>query len=70
MGSEPKRVGMCEKCWGAAYGGGDQVDRYRELLEERKDNPCTLREHAGQWWDDERQCDGRLPDTERETPDV
>jgi len=37
---------ICEKCWRDAYGGGyyggceSQTERYMQLLEERKDNPC------------------------------
>lgn len=38
---------MCEKCWNDAYTrhhfvnpGKSQADHYRELLEERKANPC------------------------------
>lgn len=50
---------MCEKCWADAFGSGDQPRRYRELLEERKDNPCTPRQQAGQWWDEEEQRDRR-----------
>jgi len=55
-------MSACEKCWNDAYnyGMGDQPKKYRELLEERKDNPCTPREQAGQWWDEEKQCDSRL----------
>jgi hypothetical protein len=44
----------CEKCWGDAYfrwrfvdGTKSQSEHYRELLEERKDNPCTPEEEAG-----------------------
>ena len=42
----------CEKCWGDAYlrmrlNGRGQADNYRELLEERKDNPCTHDEQDG-----------------------
>ena len=55
---------MCEKCWGdaftIAYGSGkNQSECYRELLEERKDNPCTPKQQAGQWWDEKRQIDAR-----------
>lgn len=42
---------VCEKCWGDAYfryrfvdSGKSQSEHYRELLEERKDNPCTPEE--------------------------
>lgn len=43
---------MCEKCWGDAYlrtriYGGLQADHYRDILNERKDNPCTPQEQAG-----------------------
>ena len=41
----------CEKCWGDAYTRmwlsgytKTQADCYAELLEERKDNPCTPEE--------------------------
>ena len=42
----------CEKCWGDAYKrmlytGRGQAECYRELLEERRDNPCTLEEQRG-----------------------
>ena len=42
----------CEKCWGDAYlrslvDGRAQSDHYRDLLEERKDNPCTPEQEAG-----------------------
>ncbi len=42
----------CEKCWNDAYlrgriNGRSQVDNYNELLEERKDNPCSPDEEAG-----------------------
>jgi hypothetical protein len=47
----------CEKCWEDA--GGDS-ERYRELLVERKDNPCTPEEHAGR---NAKIC----PDCERRT---
>ena len=55
----------CEKCWEDAfrrsYGTGkSQAECYHDLLEERKDNPCTPKEQAGEWWDEERQIDTRL----------
>ena len=42
----------CEKCWSDAYmrsrmNGKPQVDNYRELLEERKDKPCSEAEQKG-----------------------
>lgn len=60
-------MSSCEKCWGDAYlrarlSHRDQTDCYYELLEERKGNPCTPKEKAGQWWDEEKQCDSRVED--------
>jgi len=43
----------CEKCWGDAYmrmrcdSSKSQAEYYRDLLNERKDNPCTPEEQAG-----------------------
>ena len=34
----------CEKCWSDACG---VPDRYNELIEERKQNPCTPEQQAG-----------------------
>lgn len=56
---------MCEKCWSDAYGRAmahtskTQTDHYCDLLRERKDNPCTPEQQAGQWWDAEKQRDSR-----------
>ena len=60
-------MASCEKCWGDAYVRSlstlkDQVDHYNDLLAERKDDPCTPEEQAGQWWDEEKKCDSRLED--------
>lgn len=57
-------MSACEKCWQDAYlksrlGFRSQSECYHKLLEERKDNPCTPQEQAGQWWDEEKQCDSR-----------
>lgn len=54
----------CEKCWSDAHQlarrcGGAQVDSYHILLAERREHPCSPREQAGQFWDDERQVDRR-----------
>lgn len=40
---------MCEKCWADAGmrsrdNDKSQYDNYLELLEERKDNPCSMEE--------------------------
>lgn len=48
---------MCEKCWADAYDrmmmrGGNQTDRYYELLKERKDNPCTDAQQKGEQSED------------------
>lgn len=58
-------MSACEKCWGdafrRAYGSGrSQAECYEEILAERRDTPCTPKQQAGQWWDEERQCDSRL----------
>lgn len=58
-------MASCEKCWGDAYlrsrsTGKSQAECYYELLAERKDNPCTEKEQAGQWWDEEKQIDKRF----------
>jgi len=43
----------CEKCWGDAYlrmkcnPSKSQAEYYRDLLNERKDNPCTPEQQAG-----------------------
>ena len=55
---------MCEKCWRdafrRAYGSHrDQADCYHEILEERKNSPCTLEQQAGEYWDKEKKCDTR-----------
>ena len=44
-------MSMCEKCWTDAYlrgmtSGRSQVDCYEEIMEERKDNPCTLEQQG------------------------
>lgn len=57
----------CEKCWADAYQPGredTQDERYRALLWGRVANPCTPRQRAGQWWDDERQADRRALELE------
>lgn len=55
----------CEKCWGNAYlrflinplKGQDK--HYKDLLDERKNNPCSKFEQAGQFWDKEKRRDRR-----------
>ena len=45
-------MSACEKCWSDAYtrsigDGKTQAERYSELINERKDNPCTPEQQAG-----------------------
>lgn len=49
---------MCEKCWSDAYLNTlgttkTQAERYGELMDERKDNPCTPEQQAGE---DAKEC--------------
>jgi len=58
-------MSSCEKCWWDAwslYRDGNfnsQYGAYKYLLDKRKDNPCTPKEQAGQFWDEEKQIDIR-----------
>ena len=57
----------CQKCWHDAfrrsYGTEKcQAEVYQDILEERKDHHCTPRQQAGDYWDEEKQCDSRFPD--------
>ena len=44
---------VCEKCWSDAYRrmlvdtSKSQSEHYYDLLEERKDNPCSSEEQSG-----------------------
>jgi hypothetical protein len=54
----------CEKCWSDAYllsraTGENQADVYERLVEKRQSDPCSPRQQAGQWWNEERQMDSR-----------
>jgi hypothetical protein len=54
----------CEKCWSDAYHisrstGNCQAEAYAKLLKEREDSPCTPKQQAGQFWDEEKQIDKR-----------
>lgn len=61
-------MASCERCWGHAYlrwrvnPMKHQVEHYHDLLEKRKNTPCTPKEQAGQFWDEEKQCDRRMKD--------
>ena len=57
-------MASCEKCWNDAYlqsfgTGKSQGEVYYEILEKRKNNPCSEKEQAGQFWDQEKQIDKR-----------
>ena len=53
-------MSACEKCWADAYQPyGDQSENYRRLLKERENHPCSTKDQAGQWWDEENQIDIR-----------
>lgn len=38
-------MASCEKCWNDAQG---RAEDYQQLIEERRDNPCTPEEQAGE----------------------
>ena len=40
-------MSSCEKCWRDASSDDDKAARYAELIEARKDNPCTPEDQAG-----------------------
>lgn len=56
---------MCERCWADAYMRlmaqpmKTQAQCYEELIEERRDTPCTPQEQAGSWWCELHQMDRR-----------
>jgi len=59
-------MACCEKCWGEAFvlayhSGKSQVECYHELLKAHEEMGiiCTPKEQAGQFWDEEGQCDSR-----------
>jgi len=62
-------MASCEKCWNDAdtrclyCPGESKYKHYCDLIDERKDSPCTPEEQAGQFWDKDMQCDRRLSDT-------
>lgn len=57
-------MASCEKCWSdagidARLLGGEKAERYGELIEKRKANPCTPEEQAGPDAEVCPQCDRR-----------
>ena len=57
----------CEKCWRDAHRrqglnpAKSVSEHYKDLLDERKDSPCSPQEQAGEYWDEDQQQDTRLP---------
>ena len=56
-------MASCEKCWNDSVNiqspTQTRYDAYLELLEERKESPCSKKEQAGQFWDDVLKLDIR-----------
>jgi hypothetical protein len=64
-------MSTCEKCWGDAWirslsSMRSQWECYLELVEERKGNPCSPRDQAGQFWDEDLKRDKRNAEKRRE----
>jgi len=59
-------MASCEKCWNDAFRRElnnpikNQAEHYQDLLKERKNSPCSLKEQAGQFWNEKKQIDTRL----------
>ncbi len=54
----------CEKCWEDAYliskeTGKSQIWAYDELILKRRKSPCSAKQQAGQFWDEEKKIDLR-----------
>lgn len=61
----------CEKCWGDAYlksrnSHKSQAECYHDLIKERdkEGRVCTLKEQAGQFWDETLNRDTRYTEEE------
>ncbi len=60
-------MSCCEKCWAKACARymldprKTKIDHYYNVMKEvqKSSKPCTLKERAGQFWDEEKQCDSR-----------
>lgn len=48
---------ICEKCW---RDSGSNHEKYLELLDRRKEYPCSPEEQAGEYWDPIKQKDRRV----------
>jgi hypothetical protein len=62
----------CERCWSEASARAvgthrPTIDVYYEVVKEREDAGliCTPQEQAGQWWDEEKQRDSRIPEDQK-----
>ena len=53
-------MSACEKCWSDAYHRSisspmkSQAEYYSELLEERKENPCSEKDQQGQFYKEKK----------------
>jgi len=67
---------VCEKCWEEARNrcqsqGGNVLDHYGEILQEKKNKPCTPQEQGGIFWDLETNQDIRFyRKTQEETDSI
>jgi len=58
-------MSCCEKCWSDAYKrlianpSKSLREHYEDLLIERDKHPCSPKEQAGIYWDEEKQIDKR-----------
>jgi hypothetical protein len=46
-------MASCEKCWNDAQG---RAEDYQQLIEERRGNPCTPEEQAGEYATECKKC--------------
>ena len=52
-------MSSCERCWADAHKGGPYADvaaNYARLMGERKDNPCTPEQQAGEFAEECPKC--------------
>ena len=58
----------CEKCWSDALlrmmndTSKLRIEHYKDILIEKDHKPCSPKEQAGEWWDEEKQSDSRNRD--------
>lgn len=66
-------MASCEKCWAIAVSrcisnpSKSKTDHYYDVMAEAQSSGkcCTPKEKAGQFWDEEKQCDSRVLKGER-----